>query len=65
MDEYLTELDKWYGQYYEVFGDGFPSYQLARGRSDDEVIAIIKQCLEAKKDVYELGLATLDDDTEY
>lgn len=57
MDEYLT-------MYFEKFGEGFPMYQLGRGRNDDEVIAIIKSCIEAGKDVYEMGLIP-DDNTIY
>lgn len=58
-------LFEWMNKYFKAFGEGFPTYQIMRGRSDEEGIAIIKQCLEEKKDVYELGLATLDEDTYY
>lgn len=52
-------------RYAEMFGDGFPSYQLARGKTDAEVMDIIKRCLEAGKDAYELGLVTDDLDIDY
>lgn len=49
-----------------MFADGFPSYQLARGRTEAEVVGIIKACLEAGKDVYEMGfLDDADDGIEY
>lgn len=44
-----------YEQYYERFGDAFPMIPLAWGRSEEEIIAIIDECLEKNKDVYELG----------
>lgn len=59
------EIDFYYAQYAERFGDGFPSYQLARGRTDDEVIDIIKRCLAEGKDAYALGLVTDDLDVLY
>ena len=62
MDE---EIYEWLDKYRDAFGDGFPTYQVMRGRTDEEGIAIIKQCLEEKKDVYELGIVTLDEDVDY
>jgi len=41
--------------YYERFGDGFPMIPLGWGRTDEQIIAIIDECLEKNKDVYELG----------
>lgn len=61
----MKELEKYLKKYAKTFGEGFPTYQLARGRSPEEVIEIIKRCIDVKKDVYELGLVTLDEDTEY
>lgn len=52
-------------EYAERFGEGFPMIPLAWGNSDDEVIKIIDKCLEDGKDVYELGLVTLDEDVKY
>ena len=58
-------LDKKLSEYAERFGDGFPMYQLGRGLSDDEIIKIINECLEAGKDAYDLGFVTDDEDVEY
>ena len=58
MDELLKE-------YAERFGDGFPSYQIMRGRSDEETMEIIRECLEKGKDAYELGYVEDDDDIMY
>ena len=52
-------------QYYDMFGESVPAYQICRGRTDEEIDAIIRECLEKKKDVYELGYCTLDDDVQY
>ena len=41
--------------YQKTFGEGFPMIPLAWGRSDEEIVKIIKECLKKKKDVYELG----------
>lgn len=54
-------LDEYLAKYIEAFDDGFPMYQLGRGRTDDEIVEIIKRCLKAGKDAYELGLVELDD----
>ena len=51
--------------YAEKFGDGFPMMPLAWGRTDDEVIEIIDDCLSNGKDVYELGYVEDDDDVMY
>ena len=42
-------------EYKKAFADGFPTIPLAWGRTDNEVIAIIDECLKKKKDVYQLG----------
>lgn len=59
------ELEKKMQEYAEMFGDGFPTIQLARGRSDQEVIAIIDECIYSGKDVYELGYLSNDPDIDY
>lgn len=58
MDEYLQK-------YIKAFGEGFPMYQLGRGRTDDEIIEIIRDCLSEGKDAYQRGLVTDDLDIEY
>ena len=52
-------------EYTERFEDGFPMIPLGWGRSDDEIIAIIDECLRANKDVYQLGYVTDDPDICY
>ena len=58
----MDELEKKLGEYAEMFGDGFPTIPLGWGRTDEELIAIIDECLKAKKDVYALGYVL---DTDY
>lgn len=47
-------------EYARVFDDGFPMIPVAWGRSESEVIKIIKRCLEKGKDAYELGYVKED-----
>lgn len=61
MDELMDKLM----EYAKKFDEGFPMYQLGRGRTDDEIIEIVNECLEKGKDAYELGLCTDDDDVYY
>ena len=65
-------MEKYLDKYYEKFGEALPTYQIARTRTEDEVIAIIEECISKVeeciskgKDVYELGYCTLDDDVQY
>ena len=58
VDEYLQK-------YVDVFGEGFPLYQLGRTNTDEEIIAIIEKCLNEHKTAYELGIVTDDEDTDY
>lgn len=52
-------------QYGKKFDDGFPMIPLGWGRTDEEIIEIIDECLEKGKDVYELGYLDDDDEVEY
>ena len=52
-------------EYAKRFGDGFPMYQLGRSRTDEEVIAIIDECLENGRDCYELGYLTKEYGVKY
>ena len=54
-------MGEWLKKYVEMFDDGFPMNPLGWGRSDDEIIEIIKECIEKKKDAYELGLVNLEE----
>ena len=58
-------MEKYLDKYYEKFGEALPTYQIARTRTEDEVITIIEECISKGKDVYELGYCTLDDDVQY
>lgn len=59
------ELETKMQEYVKKFNDGFPTIPLARGRSDQEVIEIIDECLAKNKDVYELGYLSNDSDIDY
>ena len=50
------KLEKAQIAYAEKFGEGFPMFQLATNRSDDEIIAIIEECVKSGKNVYERGI---------
>lgn len=58
-------MDELLRRYNERFGDAFPTFEIMRTRSDDEVIEIIKRCLAEDKDAYELGYVTDDLDVYY
>lgn len=53
--EFNDPLWKALRKYEKRFPRGFPATPLMRGRTDEEVIAIIEECLEKGKDVEELG----------
>lgn len=52
-------------KYADRFGESFPTFQIARTRTDAEVAEIIKECLEKNKDVYQLGYCVDDSDILY
>lgn len=54
------KLDRLLVEYAHKFGEGFPTYQIARLKTTEEVIAIIEDCLNSEKDAYELGYVTDD-----
>lgn len=58
MNEKLNDA---YRKYKENFNDDFPTIPLAETMEDDEIIEMIEECIEEKKDVYELGYLSLDD----
>lgn len=61
----IEKLDELLIEYVEKFGEGFPTYQIARTKTTAEVIGIIKKCLSSEKDAYELGYVTDDLNTMY
>lgn len=62
MEEQFDEL---LGAYIDKFGEGFPTYQICRGRTIEESVEIIRECIAKEKDAYELGYCTLDEDVYY
>lgn len=52
---YKRSIDKLLDDYYMMFDDTFPTWQLDLNED------IIKDCLKQGKDVYELGYLELDD----
>jgi hypothetical protein len=59
------DLQKYLEKYVETFGEGFPMYQLGRGRTDAEIVKIINDCIESGKDAYAMGLVSDDLDLQY
>ena len=60
----MEELDKALGLYNKTFNDSFPMFAFKTVESK-EVIDIIHKCVNAKKDVYDMGYLILDDDVMY
>ncbi len=50
--------------YEEIFGECFPLLPF-RGTEEDEIITTIRKCVDAKKDVYEMGFLSNDPDIIY
>nr|DAZ51007.1 MAG TPA: hypothetical protein [Caudoviricetes sp.] len=55
------KLQKAYDAYKKKFNSDFPTIPLAESMEDVEIIEMIDECIEANKDVYELGYLLLDD----
>lgn len=45
--------------YEKTFNDSFPTIPMS-GRTEEEMIEIINECVSAKKDVYDMGYLNLD-----
>lgn len=58
MEMYLEE-------YFKEFGEAFPMIPIAWGRTEEEIVQIIKRCIKEQKDVYELGYVTESEDVMY
>ena len=58
-------LDKLLEEYIDKFGEGFPTFQVFRGITEEERIAVVQECIDKGKNAYELGLCSLDDDLYY
>ena len=57
-------LDNWLKKYAEKFDDGFPMMPLGWGRTEEEIIELIKNCISNNKNAYEIGFVK-EDDVEY
>ena len=57
-------LENWLKKYAKKFDDGFPMIPLGWGRSEEDIIYLIKVCISKNKDVYEMGFIK-DEDDEY
>lgn len=57
-------LDNWLKKYAEKFDDGFPMIPLGWGRTEEEIIELIKNCISNNKNAYEMGLVK-EEDVEY
>lgn len=62
MEEQLDDL---LFQYNLKFKEGFPTYQLFRGRTDQECIEMVQRCLDKGKTAYQLGLLSDSEDIQY
>ena len=58
-------LDEKIMEYVKMFDNSFPMIPLAWGRSDEEVVEIIDDCLKHKKDVYKMGYLKEEDGIKY
>lgn len=59
------KLDALMMDYTKTFGEGFPSFQVFRGRETQECIDIVEKCLRERKDAYELGYTTDEEGIKY
>ena len=57
----MEELMK---QYNEMFGESFPMIPIGWFKTDEEVIAIVNECLAKGKTAYDLGYAELEEDVD-
>ncbi|KIR03455.1 hypothetical protein P261_02270 [Lachnospiraceae bacterium TWA4] len=55
----MDKLKKALSEYREVFDDNFPTIPFS-GRTEEELLGIIKDCLEKGKDVYDCGYLDLN-----
>lgn len=60
----MEELDKALELYEQTFDDSFPMTAFMT-TEQKEVISIIQKCVDAQKDVYDMGYLSLDGDVIY
>ena len=58
------ELEQKLRQYRDIFDDAFPTIPFS-GYETSEVLKIIDSCVRQKKDVYESGYLTLEEEMVY
>ena len=54
------KLKKAYEAYKDTFSEDFPTVPFAETREDTEIIEMIEECIEAGKDVYDIGYLDLE-----
>ena len=60
----MLEIEFFMDMYEAVFNDGFPSFMFLNS-SKEEIIKVISECIEKRKNVYELGILELDKNVLY
>lgn len=60
----MNELDTALEIYEKTFDDSFPMFSMM-GTPPNEVVEIINKCISEKKDVYDMGYLSLDDNVVY
>ena len=60
----MDEIEKALNLYAKTFDDSFPTFAFM-SKTPKEMQKIIFDCVENKKDVYEMGYLSLDDDVMY
>lgn len=60
----MDALEKKLNEYHDAFGEGFPMASLGH-QEESDIIEIINNCIRSKKDVYDSGYLSLDDDIMY
>lgn len=55
----MKTIEKELKLYEEKFDDSFPTFPMD-GYTPAEISEIIKKCIESNKDVYEMGILSLD-----
>lgn len=57
----MSQLDKALYDYEERFDDSFPTIPLLMEKSDEEVVDMIYRCIALDKEVYNLGILSLNE----
>lgn len=57
----MKKIDIALARYEKTFGDAFPTVPLLMSNSDEVVVKMIEECIEANQDVYDMGILSLDD----